>query len=101
MAAARRSDATLGEWLERAIRQQVKAEQAKAVGPTLEETLAKLAESMDRQAEAAREHNAAIMARLEAVEQRKPEPGRPDRGNLLGRLYGLLWRPLGQPNSTG
>lgn len=106
--AARRDGVTLGEWLDRAIRQQVKAERAQPVGPTIEETLAKLAEGMARQAEAtqhqveqARQENAAMLARLEAMEQRRPEPGRSDRGNLLGRLYGLLWRIQAQPESTG
>ena len=108
MSAARRSNATLGEWLDRAIRQQVKAERSQEVGPTIEETLAKLAESMAQQAaatqqqvEQARQENVAMLARLEAVERRKAEPGRPDRGNLLGRLYGLLRRPQAQPESTG
>lgn len=107
MSAARRSNAALGEWLDRAIRQQVKVEQAKAVGPTIEETLAKLAEGMARQAEAtsrqieaAQQQNAAIAARLEAVEQRKQEPDRDGRASLFGRLYGLLWRPAGQSNGT-
>ena len=102
MSAARRSNATLGEWLDRAIRQQVKAEQqhTQAVGPTIEETLAKLAESMAQQAVATQQQNTALLARLEAVEQRKPEPGRSDRVGLLGRLYGLLWRSQGQPGTT-
>lgn len=96
MAASRREGLTLGEWLDRAIRQQVKAErsQSQATGPTIEETLAKLAESMAQQ-------NAAMLARLEAVEQRKAEAGRPERGNLFVRLHGLLWRPQAQTESIG
>lgn len=104
MSAARRSNATLGEWVDRAIRQQVKAEQeqakTKTVGPTIEETLAKLAESMARQAESTQQQNAAIAARLEAMEQREREPGAESRGNLLTRLHGLLWRKQEQINST-
>jgi len=91
-AAARREAVTLGGWLERAIRQQVKADRTQAVGPTMEETLAKLAESMARQAEATQQQNAAIAARLEAMEQREREPSGNAGGNLLGRLYGLLQR---------
>jgi hypothetical protein len=102
MSAARRSNATLGEWLDRAIRQQVKAEQeqARAVGPTIEETLAKLAEGMARQAEATQQQNAAIAARLEAMEQREREPSGNGGANLLGRLYGLLRRPVPQSEMT-
>ena len=108
MAAARRDGATLGEWLDRAIRHEVKAQRGHQAGPTIEETLAKLAESMAQQAaatqqqvEQARQENAAMLARLEAVEQRKQEPGRSDRGNLIARLYGLIWRPQAQPETTG
>lgn len=90
MSAARRSNATLGEWLDRAIRQQVKAERSQEVGPTIEETLAKLAENMAQQIEQTRQQNAAMLARLEAVEQRKGEPGRSGKASLLGRLYGLF-----------
>ena len=109
IAAARRSNATLGEWLDRAVRQQVKAEQeqARAVGPTIEETLAKLAESMAQQAEATRQQmeqaqqqNAAIAARLEAVEQRERPAAMNGGGNLLGRIHGLLWRPEAPSNMT-
>ena len=90
-AAARREGLSLGEWIDRAIRQQVKAERNQPVGPTIEETLAKLAESMARQAEATQQQNAAILSRLEAVEQGRPEPERHE-GNLFGRLYSLVRR---------
>lgn len=86
MAAARRDGVTLGEWLDRAIRQQIKAERNQPVGPTLEETIAKLAESMAQQAAA----NTAILARLEAVERVRDRQGMAGGGNPLMRLYGLL-----------
>ena len=99
MAASRREGLTLGEWLDRAIRQQVKAErsQTQAVGPTIEETLAKLAESMAQQAAATQQQNASMLSRLEAVEQRESSLVRSGGGGVLGRLHGLLWRPLAQP----
>jgi len=106
--AARRAGLTVGEWCNRALREAATERLKERVpGPTIEETLAKLAESMARQAEAtryqveqARQESAALAARLEAVEQRKGEPGRLDRGNLFGRLYGLLWRPQAQSESA-
>ena len=72
IAAAHREGQTLGEWLDRAIRQSIKAERAGELAPTLETTLAELVKTMQAQ-----------NARLEAVEAR--------RG-----LFGALWpgRPL-------
>ena len=67
IAAAHREGQTLGEWLDRAIRQSIKAERAGELAPTLETTLAKLVKTMQAQ-----------NARLEAVEAR--------RG-----LFGALW----------
>jgi hypothetical protein len=101
MAASRREGVTLGEWLDRAIRQQVKADRSQAVGPTLEETVTKLLEGMAQQAEATRQQNAAFVARLEAVEQREGKPGGDREGNLFVRFFGLLWRPLEHQNSNG
>lgn len=92
MTGARHEGLTLGEWLDRAIRQQRKAERSQAVGPTIEETLAKLAESMAKQAAATEQQNAAMLARLEAVERREGRPDTPAGVNLFGRLYGLLRR---------
>lgn len=106
--AARKAGQTVGEWCNRALRDAATERLKERVpGPTVEETLTKLAESMARQAEAtqrqmeqAQQQNAEIAARLEAVEQREREPGRNGGGNLLGRLYGLLWRPVAQSNGT-
>ena len=67
IAAAHREGQTLGEWLDRAIRQSIKAERAGELAPTLETTLAELVKTMQAQ-----------NARLEAVEAR--------RG-----LFGALW----------
>ena len=67
IAAAHREGQTLGEWLDRAIRQNIKAERAGELAPTLETTLAELVKTMQAQ-----------NARLEAVE------GPP-------RLFGALW----------
>lgn len=86
MSAARREGVTLGAWLDRAIRQQIKAERGQEVGSTLEDTLVKLVESMGQQATT----NAAILARLEAVESVSDRQGRVGRGAALVRLYGLL-----------
>jgi len=94
--AARKAGQTVGEWCNRALRDAATERLKERVpGPTMEETLAKLAESMARQTEAAQQQNAAIVARLEAMEQREPESGRNGGGNLLGRLYGLFWRKNG------
>jgi hypothetical protein len=93
IAASRREGITLGEWLDRAIRQQVKAERSQPPGPTLEETIARLAESMTQQAQAmegTRQQNAAIMARVEAVERGRDRRGMAGEGSLFMRLYGLL-----------
>ena len=60
MDAAKREGMSLGEWLDRAIRHQVKATRKDEVAPTLEETLAKLVTTMEAQ-----------NARLEAVEARR------------------------------
>ena len=57
IAAAHREGQTLGEWLDRAIRQSIKAERAGELAPTLETTLAELVKTMQAQ-----------NARLEAVE---------------------------------
>lgn len=92
IAAARREGMTLGEWLDRAIRHEVKAGRGQEVGPTLEETVAKLLEGMAQQAEATRQQNAAIVARLEAVERGRDRQGMVTAGNSLMRLYGLLRR---------
>ena len=67
IAAAHREGQTLGEWLDQAIRQSIKAERAGELAPTLETTLAELVKTMQAQ-----------NARLEAVEAR--------RG-----LFGALW----------
>lgn len=92
MAAAGRNGLTLGEWLDRAIRQQVKADHSQ-LAPTIEQTLAKLAESMAQQ-------NAAIAARLEAVERREQESGRFRPANPFAWLYGLFWPPAAPPKPT-
>ena len=60
IAAAHREGQTLGEWLDRAIRQSIKAERAGELAPTLETTLAELVKTMQAQ-----------NARLEAVEARR------------------------------
>jgi DNA topoisomerase VI subunit B len=101
IAASRREGLTLGEWLDRAVRQQVKAErkQAQAVGPTAEETWAKLAEIMAQQVKATQQQNATIMARMEALERGKAQEAPEMRGNLFVRLYGLLWRPVAQSDA--
>jgi Arc/MetJ-type ribon-helix-helix transcriptional regulator len=100
MAASRRESVTLGEWLDRAIRQQIKADRNQAVGPSIEETLATLAASMAQQADATRQQNAAIAARLEAVEQHERESGHHGGGNFFGRLHGLLRRPVTKLDSA-
>lgn len=82
MAAAKRDSLTLGEWLDRAIRHQVKADRSAVPSPPLEETLARLAESIERQ-----------NARLDAVEARGmalQEERVSGTGNILKPLYGLL-----------
>lgn len=100
--AAQRAGQTVGEWCNRALREAATARLKEQVpGPTIEETLAKLAESMAQQIEQTRQQNAAMLARLEAVEQRRAEPVKSDRGNLIARLYGLLWRPQAHPETTG
>lgn len=99
--AARRAGQTVGEWCNRALREAAGERLKERVpGPTIEETLAKLAESMARQAEATQQQNAAIAARLEAVEQRERPAAMNGGGNLFVRLYGLLWRQQGQSEST-
>lgn len=90
IAAARREGLTLGEWMDRAIRQQVKADRNQVPALTLEDTLAKLVESMDRQ-----------NARFEAVERSVGalQGAQVSRsGNILTRLYGLLWGKEGHQN---
>ena len=107
--AARRAGETVGAWCNRALREAATARLKEQLpGPTIEETLSKLAESMAQQAaatqnqvEQAQQQNAAMLARLEAMEQREGRPGRSEGGSLLGRLYGLLRRPQAQPESTG
>ena len=80
--AARRAGLTIGAWCDRAIREAAReALKERVPGPTIEDTLAKLMESMARQSEA-------MATRLEALERRD---GR-DRGNLLARLYGVMTR---------
>ena len=80
--AARRAGLTIGVWCDRAIREAARETLKERVpGPTMEDTLAKLMESMARQSEA-------MATRLEALERRD---GR-DRGNLLARLYGVMTR---------
>ena len=49
IAAAHREGQTLGEWLDRAIRQSIKAERAGELAPTLETTLAELVKTMQAQ----------------------------------------------------
>ena len=105
--AARRAGETVGAWCNRALREAATARLKERVpGPTIEETLSKLAESMAQQAaatqsqvEQARQQNVAMLARLEAVEQREGRPGRSEGGNLFARLHGLLWRWSGQPEA--
>ena len=79
--AARRAELPLGVWLDRAIREAIKADRAQAApAPRLEETLAKLAETIERQ-----------NARLEAVEQeRPPKETAPDLGTFGQRLRWLF-----------
>lgn len=94
--AARKAGQTVGEWCNKALREAATErlkERNQAVGPTIEETLAKLAESMNRQAEATQQHNATMTARMEALERGKGQDGLDSKGNLFMRLYGLLRRP--------
>ena len=82
IAAAHREGQTLGEWLDRAIRQSIKAERAGELAPTLETTLAELVKTMQAQ-----------NARLEAVEPAEGYsvpcgPGRP-----LERIHEALRGP--------
>lgn len=65
---ARREGLTLGEWIDRAIRDQVKNARHEVPAPTLEDTLVKLTETLQKQNE-----------RLEAIENRK---------GWLSRLFG-------------
>jgi len=99
--AARRAGQTVGEWCNRALREAAQNSLKERVpGPTIEETLAKLVESMAQQTTATQQQNAAILSRLEAVEQRKQESANAGGGNLLGRFHGLLWRKQDQSGST-
>ena len=82
MSAATREGQTLGEWLDRAIREQIKTARANPPGPTLEETMVKLVETLDRQ----NSRLDAIEARTEALQDRRGLLA----GNLFERLYGLL-----------
>lgn len=86
--AAQQEGETVGAWCNRVLREaavgRLKVKDVPA--PTLDETLAKLAESMAQQAAA----NTAILARLEAVERVRDRQGMAGGGNLLTRLYGLL-----------
>ena len=99
--AARRAGQTVGAWCNQALREAATERLKEQVpGPTLEQTLAKLAESMAQQAEATRQQNEAVQARLEALERRQEPPGREEGGNLFMRLYGLLWRKAGAPGQA-
>ena len=92
--AARRSGLTVGEWCNKVLREAA-TERMKQTppAPQLEDTLAKLAESLDRQARAQQEQTEAINARISAIEARTGASGASGSqtpGNLLARLYGLL-----------
>lgn len=82
IAAARREGLTLGEWMDRAIRQQVKADRHQVPAPTLEETLVRLAAGIERQ----NERFAAVETSVRALQGGQASGA----GNFLNRLYGLL-----------
>lgn len=81
--AARRAGLTVGQWCNRALRDAATGELKEPLvpAPRLEETLAKLAETIERQ-----------NARLDAMEQtdRKPEEALPDRATFRARLWWLF-----------
>ncbi|MDQ2764732.1 MAG: hypothetical protein M3Y22_15035 [Pseudomonadota bacterium] len=92
--AARRAGLTVGKWCNRALREAATASlKERTPGPTLEDTLAKMAAAIEQQ-------NTIVADRLEALERGKDRTGAESRGNLLGRLYGLLWRPVASSNGT-
>ena len=94
--AARRAGQTVGAWCNQVLREAATGKLKEQVpGPTLEQTLAKLAESMERQAEATRAQNDAMQARLDALERHQQRPEGEGAGNLVTRLYGLLRRKAG------
>lgn len=94
--AARRAGQTVGAWCNQALREAATERLKEQVpGPTLEQTLARLAESMERQAEATRQQNEAVQARLDTLEQHQRQPEGQGGGNLVTRLYGLLRRKAG------
>jgi uncharacterized coiled-coil protein SlyX len=91
MKAAKRVDMTLGAWLSRVIRDAVTVEiKAAPPGPTNEQMMARLIETMERNTQAQAETMQALAARLEAVEtvaQAKPERMPPP--GWMRRLFGL------------
>lgn len=83
MMAAKRDSVTLGEWLDRAIRQQIKASRSTLPAAPLEETLSELVRQMQADREERNRDKEATAARLQALEAQAVSPGQ----NLFARLY--------------
>lgn len=86
MTAARRDSVTLGEWLDRAIRQQIKADRSSVPAAPLEQTLLELVRQMQADREERLRDKEAISARMEALEVQAVSTSQ----NLFARLYGAL-----------
>lgn len=86
MTAAKRDSVTLGEWLDRAIRQQIKASRVNVPAVPLEDTLAALVKQMQADREERQRDKEATAARIEALEVKAVSTS----PNLIARLYGAL-----------
>lgn len=94
MSAARRDSVTLGEWLDRAIRQQIKANRTNLPAAPLEDTLMELVRQMQTDREERQREKVAISARMEALEGMSV----PTSQNVFVRLYDAL---RGQKGHSG
>lgn len=91
--AAKREGLTLGEWLDRAIRQQIKQERHQSLARPLEETLAELVKQMQADREERKQDRQEMDRRISAIEaltEAKEDSGYQTAQNPLARLYGLL-----------
>lgn len=86
MMGARRDSMTLGEWLDRAIRQQMKASRSTLPAAPLEETLSELVRQMQADREERNRDKEATAARIEALEAKTVSTSQ----NLFVRLYEAL-----------
>lgn len=86
MTAAKRDSSTLGEWLDRVIRQQIKASRVNVPAAPLEDTLAELVKQMQADRQERERDKADTAARLTALEGQ----GSTSTPNLFVRLYAAL-----------